>query len=399
MRHVSCPGLKVKLCPDSGAWMDLLNYTCMCMCMYMYLTRPREYRTSVLPEECDCERDRLCRVSARAGARAVGRPSPLRATRSRRRPGTPASQHLFVVGHRHRRGEHAIRAARDRLPLLGGRRARVGQRDHVEALFVGGAHGRLDAAGGEEPGQHNRLDAVRLELRLEVSAREGVEALFVLDDDVARLRLHGRVEVGVPAPLGEELVAGASREDAEPCPQTSVMKINSTAEEETTAFGAALGGMLRHGTVIKKRGREDGGGWCVRDRPVHSQRREETPLAGGAGCAAKASLVRVVARVLLEADRRVEDLCAGPPRLARECRALFEHACLVHAFLDGAVELAALRREFVLVLNEDDCGLLGVHGGAALGLGGRECAISGHDCGRAASGHDRLLDDERGDGG
>jgi len=54
---------------------------------------------------------------------------------------------------------------------------------------------------------------------------------------------------------------------------------------------------------------------------------------------------------------------------------------------------------FVLVLNEDDCGLLGVHGGAALGLGGRECAISGHDCGRAASGHDRLLDDERGDGG
>ena len=32
-------------------------------------------------------------------------------------------------------------------------------------------------------------------------------------------------------------------------------------------------------------------------------------------------------------------------RLARECRALFEHACLVHAFLDGAVELAALRRE------------------------------------------------------
>ena len=64
--------------------------------------------------------------------------------------------------------------------------------------------------------------------RLEVSAREGVEAPFVLDDDVARLRLHGRVEVGVPAPLGEELVAGASREDAKPCPQTSVMKKNST---------------------------------------------------------------------------------------------------------------------------------------------------------------------------
>lgn len=54
---------------------------------------------------------------------------------------------------------------------------------------------------------------------------------------------------------------------------------------------------------------------------------------------------------------------------------------------------------FVLVLNEEDRGLLGVHGGAALGLGGRECAISGHDCGRAARGHDRLLDDERRDGG
>mmetsp|Transcript_46340 Transcript_46340/g.150416 ORF Transcript_46340/g.150416 Transcript_46340/m.150416 type:complete len:312 (+) Transcript_46340:131-1066(+) len=305
--------------------MDLLNYTIIHV--HVPNATTREYRTSELPEECERQSVTACVASpARAGARAVGRPSPLRATRSRRRPGTPALQHLFVVGHRHRRGEHAIRAARDRLPLLGGRRARVGQRDHVEALFVGGAHGRLNAAVGEEPGQHNRLDAVRLELRLEVGAREGVEAPFVLDDDVARLRLHGRVEVGVPAPLGEELVAGASREDAKP-------------------------------------------------------------------------LVRVVARVLLEADRCVEDLCAGRPCLARECRALFEHACLVHAFLDGAVELAALRREFVLVLNEEDRGLLGVHGGAALGLGGRECAISGHDCGRAARGHDRLLDDERGDGG
>ena len=71
--------------------------------------------------------------------------------------------------------------------------------------------------------------------RLEVSAREGVEAPFVLDDDVARLRLHGRVEVGVPAALGEELVAGASREDAKPCPQTSVMKKNSTCRRETTS--------------------------------------------------------------------------------------------------------------------------------------------------------------------
>ena len=79
--------------------------------------------------------------------------------------------------------------------------------------------------------------------RLEVSAREGVEAPFVLDDDVARLRLHGRVEVGVPAPLGEELVAGASREDAKPCPQTSVMKKNSTWRRRSDVLLALRAGL------------------------------------------------------------------------------------------------------------------------------------------------------------
>ena len=90
------------------AWMDLLNYTII----HVPNATTREYRTSELPEECERQSVTACVASpARAGARAVGRPSPLRATRSRRRPGTPALQHLFVVGHRHRRGEHAIRAA------------------------------------------------------------------------------------------------------------------------------------------------------------------------------------------------------------------------------------------------------------------------------------------------
>ena len=93
----------------SGAWMDLLNYTII---QHVPNATTREYRTSELPDECERQSVTACVASpARAGARAVGRPSPLRATRSRRRPGTPALQHLFVVGHRHRRGEHAIRAA------------------------------------------------------------------------------------------------------------------------------------------------------------------------------------------------------------------------------------------------------------------------------------------------
>jgi hypothetical protein len=83
-------------------------------------------------------------------------------------------QLLLELARRHRRREPAEGArGRLRLPLVRGGRHAVGQRDHVEALLVSGAHGRLDAAVGEEAGEGDGLDAARLELRLQSRARGG----------------------------------------------------------------------------------------------------------------------------------------------------------------------------------------------------------------------------------
>ena len=52
-------------------------------------------------------------------------------------------------------------------------------------LLVGRAHRGLDAAVREEAAEHDRLDLLLHERRLEVRAREAVEAPLALDDDVA----------------------------------------------------------------------------------------------------------------------------------------------------------------------------------------------------------------------
>ena len=90
-------------------------------------------------------------------------------------------------------------------------------------------------------------------------------------------------------------------------------------------------------------------------------------------------LVRVIARVLLERDRRVDDRDALIARLVGELGRALEHSGGGHRLLDGVVELAAFRREFVLVLDEEQRSLRGVDGAAALRLRGREDAVGGDD--------------------
>mmetsp|Transcript_12751 Transcript_12751/g.21788 ORF Transcript_12751/g.21788 Transcript_12751/m.21788 type:complete len:235 (+) Transcript_12751:182-886(+) len=117
---------------------------------------------------------------------------------------------------RHRRREHAVAASDGRLlvPKVGRGHA-VRQRDGVEPLLVRRSHRALDAAVGEEPAEHYRLDLVGHELLLEVRVREGVEPLLARDHDVARLRLHLVAELGVPCAFSEELAVGAASEDAD----------------------------------------------------------------------------------------------------------------------------------------------------------------------------------------
>ena len=76
--------------------------------------------------------------------------------------------------------------------------------------LTGRPHSRLDAAVCEEARERDGLDALALELLLQVGAREGGEALLALHHDIAIVWTHGLTEVCVPGALREQLVASAS---------------------------------------------------------------------------------------------------------------------------------------------------------------------------------------------
>ena len=67
----------------------------------------------------------------------------------------------------------------------------VGESDDVESLLVGRAHRGLHAAVREEAPDGDGLDAVGLELVLEVRARERVQALLALHHDLRMGREAG----------------------------------------------------------------------------------------------------------------------------------------------------------------------------------------------------------------
>src|SRR6476646_2450255 len=103
--------------------------------------------------------------------------------------GAPHRRSLERLGHfaaGHRLAEHRVVAGgRDALLLAAGGGSTVGQRDHVVALLVGGAHGRLDAAVGQEAAQDHRLDLAAAQHEVEVGGRKRVQDALSLDDDVA----------------------------------------------------------------------------------------------------------------------------------------------------------------------------------------------------------------------
>merc|ERR1719399_2581265 len=76
----------------------------------------------------------------------------------------------------HRRGEHAEGAlARGLLALFRGAGGAVGERDDVEALLEGGAHGRFNATVRQEARKCERLDAVLQQLLLQICSRKRIE--------------------------------------------------------------------------------------------------------------------------------------------------------------------------------------------------------------------------------
>ena len=113
-----------------------------------------------------------------------------------------------MAEHREVEGERVV------VLLLRRRRDAVGQRDHSVAVLVGGAHGRLDAAVGEEATDDHGVYALAAQDEVEVGAGEGVEAALALDDDVRLGRGQLVDDRCPPAALHERVAVDDALEDA-----------------------------------------------------------------------------------------------------------------------------------------------------------------------------------------
>src|SRR5271170_3429745 len=115
----------------------------------------------------------------------------------------------------HRSGEHGIVLLdRQTLLLLAERRRAILQGDDVVALLITAAHGRLDAAIGQESAERDRRDSPAPQDEIEVGGRESAETPLALDDDVAGLRLEDVDDLRAPAPLTKRPAVDHALEDS-----------------------------------------------------------------------------------------------------------------------------------------------------------------------------------------
>src|SRR5664279_1699649 len=103
-----------------------------------------------------------------------------------------------------RAGEHRV-VVGDRVLVLGSRGGgqAVGERVHLVTPLVAGAHGRLDAAVGQEAAQRHGRDALGAEDEIQVGRCEGVEPALALDEDVTVLRRQVVDDGRAPGALDE----------------------------------------------------------------------------------------------------------------------------------------------------------------------------------------------------
>src|SRR5271154_4112693 len=119
----------------------------------------------------------------------------------------------FLVSHRS--GEHGIVLLdRQTLLVLAERRRAILQGDDVIALLIAAAHGRLDAAIGQESAERDRRDSPAPQDEIEVGGRESAQTALALDDDVAGLRLQDVDDLRAPAPLTKRPAVDHALEDS-----------------------------------------------------------------------------------------------------------------------------------------------------------------------------------------
>ena len=86
--------------------------------------------------------------------------------------------------------------------------------DDLVAMLVAGAHGRLNAAVGEEPAEGNGGDSLAAKDEIEVGAGEGVEAPLSFDHDVTIFGGEIVDDPGTPGTLDERLTIHHALEDS-----------------------------------------------------------------------------------------------------------------------------------------------------------------------------------------
>src|ERR1019366_5500001 len=82
------------------------------------------------------------------------------------------------------------------------------------AILVASAHGRLDAAVGEEAAQDDRRDSLAAQDEVEIRAGEGVESALAFDDDIAFLGIEFLRYRRAPGALDGGVAVDDALEDA-----------------------------------------------------------------------------------------------------------------------------------------------------------------------------------------
>lgn len=116
------------------------------------------------------------------------------------------------MGHRMRKHSKIV-GQRHLLRFEAHSRGAVGQRNDFEATFVRAAHGRFNAAIGQEAAQYDGANTAVSQDEIEVGARKGVQAALAFYDDIALTRRHDIGDGGTPRSFAEGLVLDHTFQD------------------------------------------------------------------------------------------------------------------------------------------------------------------------------------------
>lgn len=230
--------------------------------------------------------------------------------------------HGFVAGGDDR--EHAKVVLEGRLLRLhGGGGDAVLDRVHAVPQLVRGSHRRFDAAIREKPAQHNVPDPVLTQQKVQVCRGKATQTDLALDDQISLFRFHFVANVGTPFASSEGGTVANTGQD----PVRVLVDFVVSLSCETPCLGKD-----------KRDALESESGSITTIQPLNLMSKSYR----------------------LEGDGTVDDGAPSSAQRVGELDRVVQHVGLGHDILHGIVELAARRRELVLVLDQNESRFGGV---------------------------------------